>query len=103
MKFFVYIRHPDTGEIRVHVEDCKDPGPPHNCRGANGEWYGKHGWDDGPEYQFTEGNYSCGCSRQLFFARVGGEDVSDELSCNADWKVTQVLDEEGNEVWEGDV
>lgn len=90
-RFRVHIEHPETREVRIHEDDGKDPGPPWNQGGAEGEWYGKDGWYDGPFYMYSEGNNSCSCNRSLFWQRAGGDpDVGAEHCEDGVWRITMV-------------
>lgn len=56
-RIIAHIRNNATGEVRLD---------PHNI----------HFYDDGEPgtYIWEEGNFSCDCNRELFFARAGDED-----------------------------
>lgn len=62
----IALRQNSTGEVRIVTED-EDPKYP---------WIG-----GGPEFCWTEGNYSCDCNRALFFARAGDEPDPDDRAC----------------------
>ncbi len=50
-------------------------------------------WDDGSNYLWTEGNYSCDCNRHLFFERsIGRRPDKEEMVCG-DIKYTAVYAE----------
>ena len=38
-------------------------------------------WDEGSDYLWTDGNYSCDCNRELFFCRAAAEDEPEEHAC----------------------
>jgi len=69
MKIDVYIKNNETGEVRVYHDDFN--------------WQDYEGGTALSRilYQYGEGNYSCDCNRELFFARSVGEE-GDDVSCS---------------------
>jgi hypothetical protein len=64
VKYTFAIRHNPSGEVRRYADSWD--------------------WDDEDTMQFaySEGNYSCDCNRELFFARAIGEERGfDGLEC----------------------
>lgn len=72
------LRHVDTGEERV-VNDRWIPfdittDPDEELRGVS--------------YQYTEGNFGCGCNRSIFWALAGGEaHPGDDVSCDQRFEI----------------
>jgi hypothetical protein len=54
MSYIVAIRRNADGEVRL----CPQP----------------FEWEEGSNFQWTEGNYGCDCNRELFFERAAGLD-----------------------------
>lgn len=42
----------------------------------------------GIAYQYTEGNFGCGCSRARFWADARGEDCDEDVACDQKWRIT---------------
>lgn len=59
-QYNVAIRKNETGEVRTYRHDME--------------------WDDNSMYQWTDGNYSCDCNRELFWHRAIGEEAK-EVGC----------------------
>jgi hypothetical protein len=106
MALFFHIQNMSTGEVRIYREDISDPGSPWN---QNGEFYGKDGFYDGPDYQWGGGNYSCDCNRVLFWHRAAGQEPppDEETPCSpltgpVRFPVRKVTDDSGAVVFDGD-
>lgn len=62
MKYKISIKNVSTSEIRTYEDTFDD--------------------DVIVYYQFSDGNYSCDCNRELFFKRVAGEVVNWNRVCS---------------------
>lgn len=62
MSYTVSITKTITGEVRQYREDRE--------------------WDATDEYMWVDGNYSCDCNRELFFARAAGEFEPEDTVCD---------------------
>lgn len=77
------IRRNWDGAIRVyHMEDMGDLS------------------EDGSDYWFSEGNASCDCNREMWFARAGGEEELDRPACGHDgYDLLSVTQDDGEMVF----
>jgi len=52
--------------------------------GEEAEKVYEYEWEDGSDYWWSEGNFSCDCNRYLEFLRAKGQDPAlDEAVCNS--------------------
>lgn len=72
------LRHIETGEERI-IQD---------------RWIPFHVSEDADEiikgiaYQYTEGNFGCGCNRARFWADARDEDIPEDAECDQQWQIT---------------
>lgn len=80
MKYEISIKDMDTSEIRTYEDEFDS--------------------DDIVDWQFSEGNYSCDCNRELFFCRVKDEEENwDRMCTDGDYTVHIVNVETGDIVY----
>ncbi len=63
-EFHVAIKQKSTGVVREYRDDS--------------------GWDEGREYDWTEGNHGCDCNRHMCFQRAAGEAPSWDFPCDGE-------------------
>lgn len=82
MGFTVHLRRNSDGLVRQIRRD--------------GNWTG----EDGHEFLWTEGNYSCDCNRHLFFARAAGDEPAwDDLECGQSaYTIVKVTNDAGETI-----
>jgi hypothetical protein len=64
-EFHVAIKQKSTGVVREYRDDS-------GC------------WDEGREYDWTEGNHGCDCNRHMCFQRAAGEAPSWDFPCDGE-------------------
>lgn len=86
-----------TTETNEVTEDAWTPIDVHIRRVSDGlvRVYSPTDWGwyaEGSDYQWSDGNFGCGCNRYLFFQRAVGEEETDEYPCGDNLYRVRILE-----------